>query len=287
MENFEHVTQTAALQSDAAAILAAGAAMMKIRKDPTCPRRAIALVPPDYSVHELDEPDYPSRPRGTAKMRDVKSFIDLYNRQKQNCSLVYATLDPARFLAVIDDHFPVKPSNILNEDFTSANWQEYRIDFTVPASHEWKVWTQQNRKPMSQLEFATFIEDNLPDIVEPSGSDMLTIALNFEASKDGRFVSNTRLDNGEVEFLWKENIESNVGAQKIQMPPKIRLAIPVFENGELVDVNVRIKFRIVEQSLKIWYEIAQQHKIIDRAFREIWDEIERKTKASILLGMPE
>ncbi|MCA8017778.1 DUF2303 family protein [Burkholderia metallica] len=272
--------------TEIAAAIAAGASLAEIRKNPHDKRKSVVLVPEGYGLEELVEPEYPARPTGTAKMRDVVSFIALFNRQKRDCSLVYATLDPARFVAVIDDNFPAAD---VGGAKMGANWQEQRIDFTVPPSREWRTWTESNRKPMHQLQFAEFIEDNLPDIIQPTGSDMLTMALNFEASKNGRFVSNTRLSDGNVEFTWKEDVESAVGSagQKLTMPQQIKIRIPVFENSDPVDMDVRIKFRVAEQTLKIWYELVRPHKVLEAGFRAIWAEIEDKAKTNILLGQPE
>ncbi|KVO05598.1 phosphopentomutase [Burkholderia ubonensis] len=283
MSTLENITEQ---QTEIGAAVAAGASLASIRKHPHDPRSSFALVPEGYRIEEMVEPEYPARPTGTAKMRDVGSFIALFNRQKRDCSLVYATLEPARFIAVIDDHFP---AGDIGGPKMGANWQEQRIDFTVPPSREWRTWTESNRKPMNQLQFAEFIEDNLPDIIQPTGSDMLTMALNFEASKNGRFVSNTRLSDGNVEFTWKEDVESAVGSagQKLTMPQQIKIRIPVFENSEPVDMDVRVKFRVAEQHLKLWYELVRPHKVLESGFRAIWAEIEDKAKTNILLGQYE
>jgi len=82
------------------------------------------------------------------------------------------SLDPAKILVVIDDHHAYG-TEFTNED--GANWRAFRVEFAVPASREWKVWTGRDRKPQDQLEFAELIEDNLPDIVTPDGSTMLSV----------------------------------------------------------------------------------------------------------------
>ena len=47
----------------------------------------------------------------------------------------------------------------------ATTWRQFRVEFAVPASREWKIWTGKDRKALNQLEFAELIEDNLPDIV--------------------------------------------------------------------------------------------------------------------------
>jgi uncharacterized protein YfdQ (DUF2303 family) len=138
---------------------------------------------------------------------------------------------------------------------------------------------------MSQLELAELIEDNLPDIVSPDGSTMLSVALNFEASKEGNFVSAARLQDGSTNFVWKEDV--NATGNKIAMPSQITLSIPVFENGAPYAIDARIKYRIKDGVLKIWYELIRPHKVLEVAFRAIWAQIEEQTSTKILLGTPE
>jgi len=167
----------------------------------------------------------------------------------------------------------------------ATTWRQFRVEFAVPASREWKIWTGKDRKALNQLEFAELIEDNLPDIVTPDGSTMLSVALNFEASKEGNFVSAARLQDGSTNFVWKEDV--NATGNKIAMPSQITLEIPVFENGQPLPVDARIKYRVKDGNLTIWYELVRPHKVLEAAFRSIWSQIEEQTQTTILLGSPE
>lgn len=267
---------------DIVAAINAGTALAGPQKSPLSDGVPFVVVPEGYEVQHLSERDVlPHRPQGTVKLRDAASFIAYFNRQKLNSSLIYASLDPAVILGVIDDHF----ASGMQLENGGANWRAYRVQFGVPASREWKVWNEVNRKQMSQLSFAEFLEDNLPDIVSPTGSDMLSIALNFEASKGGNFVSSTKLQDGSVNFLWREDV--NATGNKITMPSEIVLELPVFENGAKYSITARLKFRVKDGALTIWYELVRPHKVLEDAFRAIWSEIEEKTETKILLGSPE
>jgi uncharacterized protein YfdQ (DUF2303 family) len=268
---------------DAVAILSAGTALAGPHKSPLNDGVPFVVVPEGYKVEHLDERDEsPARATGVVKLRDANSFITYFNRQKRTESLIYASLDPAKILGVIDDH-RAYATEFTNED--GANWRAYRVEFDVPASREWKTWTGKDRQPMTQLELAELIEDNLPDIVSPDGSTMLSVALNFEASKEGNFVSATRLQDGSTNFVWKEDV--NATGNKIAMPSQITLSIPVFENGATYSVDARIKYRVQNGTLKIWYELVRPHKVLEAAFRAIWSQIEEQNATKILLGSPE
>ncbi|MFM0135055.1 DUF2303 family protein [Caballeronia grimmiae] len=268
---------------DASTVLRAGSALAGPFKSPISDGLPFVVVPDGYKVEHLFERDPdPARAIGTVKLRDAASFIEYFNRQKRPESLIYASLDPARILGVIDDH---RSYAGLQDSHDGANWRSYRVEFPVPASREWKTWTGKDRQPLTQLELAELIEDNLPDIVTPDGSTMLSVALNFEASKEGNFVSATRLQDGSTNFVWKEDI--NATGNKIAMPSQITLSIPVFENGAPYSIDARIKYRVSNGVLKIWYELIRPHKVLEAAFRAVWAQIEEQTSTKILLGTPE
>lgn len=270
-------------EKDVAALLAAGVALADPKKSPLPDGKPFVIVPEGFQAKPLDDVfESPARAAGTVKLRDAASFIAYFNRQKRPESLIYASLDPARILGVIDDH---RAFGALKNEHDGANWRAYRVEFPVPASREWKTWTGKDRQPMGQLELAELIEDNLPDIVNPDGSTMLNVALNFEASKEGNFVSAARLQDGSTNFVWKEDV--NATGNKIAMPSQITLSIPVFENGAPHSIDARIKYRIKDGVLKIWYELIRPHKVLEAAFRAIWAQIEEQTSTKILLGTPE
>jgi uncharacterized protein YfdQ (DUF2303 family) len=271
-------------EQDLAAVLRAGAALVGVQKSPIEEGRPFVLAPEGYAVKYITErDDVPHRAKGVVKLRDVESFIAYFNRQKRANSQIYATLDPAKILGVIDDHHEHDEKTAADHD--GADFREYRVEFAVPTSREWKLWTGKDKVPMTQLDFARLIEDNLPDIIKPSGSDMLKVALDFEASRDGVFAASGRLDNGSQSIVWKENVEAK--GNKIEMPQTMTLYIPVFENSSPVEIEARIRYRVKDAQLSIWIELIRAHKVAEAAFRDIWTRIEAETSRQILLGTPE
>ncbi|BCF96595.1 hypothetical protein PPGU19_011640 [Paraburkholderia sp. PGU19] len=273
-------------EQNVAAVLAAGTSLAGAQKSTLQDGKPFVIVPEGYKAQIVDELfETPARASGVVKLRDANSFVNYFNRQKRAESLIYASLDPAKILGVIDDHLSYEHALAGDDLGKGANWRQFRVEFAVPASREWKVWTGSDRKALNQLQFAELIEDNLPDIVTPDGSTMLSVALNFEASKEGNFVSAARLQDGSTNFVWKEDV--NATGNKIAMPSQITLEIPVFENGQPLPVDARIKYRVKDGNLTIWYELVRPHKVLEAAFRAIWSQIEEQTATTILLGSPE
>lgn len=268
--------------SNAAAMLAAGTALGDAKMHPTADAVPYTVIPAGYVLEKLPTADMPPRPIGNVRLRDTASFVRFYNDHAATFSRIYATLEPARFLAVFDEMLGIgDPAGHLHGQ---ANWRQFRATFEVPPSREWKLWTASDRKPMNQLQFASFLEDNLPDVVKPDGADLLQLALNFEAAQAGSFVATQRLQDGSHNLQWKAE---NNASGTVRLPEQITIAIPVFENAAPGCAGARLRYRIKEGVLTIWYELIRPHKVLEAAFRSAWAAIAEQTGAAILLGTPE
>lgn len=263
-------------------LLAAGAAIGNIKRPEGM--APYAIVPEGYEVEYMEVRDYPLRPVAKVKLRDAASFAAWFNDHKVRRSRIYALLQPAQFLAVIDD-FDTS-ADVASQGLSGqADWREFRALFEVPASVEWRTWSGSNKKAMSQVEFAQFLLDNLPDVLEPAGSVLYDLALRFEASTGGAFKSHVRLQDGSTQLHWVN--ETTQGNADARLPDVIKLRIPVFENGQAVDIDARLRFRAKDAQLSIWYELVRPHKVLEAAFRDIWTYIGTQCQTTILLGSPE
>ena len=268
--------------SDQAALLAAGAALGQPRTHSTPDARPYALVPDGYTVLELPRAHVPERPRAIVRLRDAASFVRYFNDHKTDYSRIFAGLDPALFLAVFDEFSAVTPGDA--GVWPQADWREFRAAFSVPPSREWLLWHAANRKPMSQVSFAEFLQDNLPDVVQPAGADLLELALNFEAAQSGTYVATQRLQDGSHNLQWRAD---NNASGTVKLPEHITLMIPVFENEAPSELQARLKYRVKEGNLSLWFVLVRPHKVLEAAFRSAWERIADGTGAVILLGSPE
>lgn len=276
------ITELSEIASDQAALLAAGAALGQPRAHGTPDARPYALVPDGYMVRELPRAHVPERPRAIVQLRDAASFVRYFNDHKTDYSRIFARLDPALFLAVFDEFSAVTPGDA--GVWPQADWREFRAAFSVPPSREWLLWHEANRKPMSQVSFAEFLQDNLPDVVQPAGADLLELALNFEAAQSGTYVATQRLQDGSHNLQWRAD---NNASGTVKLPEHITLMIPVFENEAPSELQARLKYRVKEGNLSLWFELVRPHKVLEAAFRSAWERIADGTGAVILLGSPE
>lgn len=227
--------------------------------------------------------DDPKRKTGIVKLNDAKSFIAYYGIHG-NGAPVYATLKPARFVAVLNEHTK-----------EAAGWRDHRADFTVAHSLEWETWSKHNGAGAafnSNESFALFLEDNAPDIVKPDGARMLAIALNFRVKADVNFSAAQRLQDGYVDFGYSNLVNAEAkgdNGHKLQIPEQFTIEVPVFAgiDAKRYKVEARFRYRLREGKLTLWYELVRPHKVIEQAFKDVWTEIEKATKAPILHGTPE
>lgn len=239
-----------------------------------------AIVPEGMEAKSLEAMmSKPARIRSHVKVYDTAGFITYFNRFKSEASAIYATVEPARFSGVIDAN-----------DVNMPAWQSHTLGYECPLSKEWKEWSKSNGAVKSQASFSEFIENNMPDIVstnpnEPTGAEMLQIATSFQAKTSVNFASGARLDNGQVELTYVEDIKGTAGPKgTIKVPERFFIAVPVFEGGAPYKVEAKFRYRIKDGVLTMWYDLIRPHKTHEAAHKDIWLEIAEKTGVIIING---
>lgn len=232
------------------------------------------VVPEGYVLHSLEGfQAHPNRKTGKVTMDDADSFIRYFNAHANEHSQIYAKQNPPVFVGLLDEHQTDK-----------AGWREHRVVYACPFSPEWKEWTANDKKAMKQAEFADFIERNLPDIVEPSGAEMLEVSRSLQAKKKVNFSSGIRLSNGEQELTYEEEIQGTTAKGKLHIPEVFKIGVQVLEGGEPYAVECRLRYRINDANLVMWYELVRPHKIIEDAVFAVWGAIAVDTNRRIYRG---
>lgn len=217
----------------------------------------------------------------TVNAASVKGFIDYVNAHKLPESVVF--YDPAKtsFLAVIDYH---SQSDGSSPYITAAARLLHRATFTLPKTLQLKAWEANNRKSMTQVQFAEFLEANVNDVISPAGVEMLQLALTLKAKKNVEFESDQRLENGQVQLVYKEEIRGSWGTGNTAIPSDFRIGIPLFkgfvnEHGQPVHFEIvcKLRYRIENAKLVMWYDITDIERILERAAEEVRVAIETQT----------
>lgn len=247
--------------------------------------KRIAL-PPGWDFIVRDDENLlptPTRKKGTIRLDEEVSFIAYINRHKiSDLTTIYCQADyrqsKVEFDCVINDH---------SGDIEGQAWRDHRATYTPIFSEEWKRWTGGNKQQYGQVEFASFIEENLTDISAqdgmPSGNDLLQMAISFEANQDKRFKSSIRLQSGGVQLNFVEDDDAQT-LQQMKLFEKISIGIPVFWNGTAYRIDARLRYRVTQGVLRFWYELIRPDRVIEDATKTMIEGIKKATGAPLYFG---
>lgn len=256
-------------------ILDAGLRLAEIRKDHG--GIPFVVIPEGTNVHELEEllPS-PQTTKIDVAVDDVESFTRYFNEHKSDDSRIFARLQEtgAQFIGIIDFFGKGKTS-----------WRKHRVTYNCPPTPEWLTWTKNNKLAMNQKAFAEFLEDNLDEIINPVGAEVLEIAKTLTAKTTVNFKSGIRLDNGNQCLTYEEMSETKAGEKgDLQIPTEITLGIAPFKSIQPYKLMARLKYRLQEGRVTFTYELVKPHKVIEDACKGIIGVISDKTSIQPFAG---
>jgi uncharacterized protein YfdQ (DUF2303 family) len=223
--------------------------------------------------------DAPTRKTGTTLLRDATSFLrPVLGKHGDDASEVYADADRLTVTAV------------LNADASdAANWGDHRLRLEVRETDAWKQWTAGDGKLMEQERFAEFVEDHLPEILDPAAATMLEIAQSIQGTAKAEFQSGTRLATGERALKYVETVTAKAGQKNdLVIPETFTVGLLPFEG--LTDVGykitARLRYRIEGAGLRLGYKLDRPADVRAKAFAAIVDEIRSSINHPILNGTP-
>ncbi len=213
-------------------------------------------VPRGYSLENVEQfLDAPTRIRKNLNVLSAGSFITYFMKFCDEDSMVIFNDDTQCVTGMLDYHTT-----------DSASWCDHQVKYACPKSREWITWTQNDKNKFNQLTFAEFIEENIKDFAEPSGGELLEIATKFSVIRTAVFSNSVRLQSGEFEFQFSEQNQSK---GTVTVPEKIAIGIAPFQNGTRYRIEARLRYRLREGQLSIWYELIEPQKVLDDAFNEV------------------
>lgn len=245
-------------------------------------------LPPDWVLTEKDDEDIldqPVRKKGTVNLHDADSYIAYINRHKiTEQSTIYVNADYSKsevaFKCILNDHAAANDGQ---------QWRDYYVIYNPKKSVEWNRWIEKNYQRMTQFEFALFLEENLQDIAAaqgfPTGTELLEMALSFQATQDMRYKSAIRIQSGGINMSFVQDDDAGT-LQTMKVFEKIAIGIPVFRNGSAYQMTARLRYRVAEGQLRFWYELVRPDKILEDAVKKMIERIETETEVPLYFGTP-
>ncbi|MFJ8791426.1 DUF2303 family protein [Streptomyces sp. NPDC102462] len=220
--------------------------------------------------------DQPSQKRGTTTVRDGESFLAYWEKHHDNASEVYADSDRLTVTAVLDAHTADR-----------ARWAGHRLHLALRETTAWKQWLHSDGQLLDQEAFAEFLEDHLPELLEPSAADMLEIAQSFQAAQKVDFQSATRLTSGQRQFQYVETQTTKAGQKgQLTVPETFVIGLVPFEGSEGYRLTARLRYRIGQNGLRLGYKLERPDEIRRTAFADVVKAIGEQIDTAVMNGTP-
>lgn len=230
-------------------------------------------------VHDLEQfRAHPSRIEESANFTELQSFIAYVNQFKTESSAIFGKRNSdnsVKVTAILDYHAKDAPK-----------WGSHVATMNFTLSDEFNLWKKVSDTFIKQSDFADFLEANLHHIVEPDAATMLEIATYLEGTRNRKFRSGKRLDNGAITFELDEEIEIKSRIPNCPgVPKKLVVAIPVYENTKPTTIDLLFRHRITDDGLIVFsYSFVKLPEIIRDAFKENVETITRETATPVFWG---
>lgn len=243
--------------------------------DDSAPHRYTLALPPGWTHHQIDEERYQAHPRrATGKFRfdDLESFaLYLKRHSDKSDTTAWCKADFPKgqlsFSAVLNDH---------DIDADYPGHRDWSAHWSPAKSEEWKTWMESDGKPMSQVDFAYFIERNLKDIATgeglPTGTQMLQMATNMEITQDSKFKSQAKLQSGGVRLTYIDDADEAT-EKAMEVFSKFAIGIQVFRGGEGFRLEARLRYRLNQGKLLFWYELVRPDVTLEAAAQKLVEQL--------------
>lgn len=241
----------------------------------------LVMLPRDMRVESIKQFCPPQRIEQCVRLQEVESFCAYVNRFKTEDTLIFANVDSGcEFDAVLDYHGPAPD--------LKAHYCRHHARFTALETPEWTKLCEFDGSHMSQVAFAEFLENNAKIFRSPNGADLLELIRNLHAHKHARYQSAVRLDNGAHSLSYEEDIvvksQNTTKAGSYELPTQIKVGASVFVGGEPLEITCRLKTRLQNREITLFYEIVGFADIVRESTLALVKQVNKSCGILPLLG---
>lgn len=265
--------------------------------------REVLAVRAGYAFHDikplLDKYRlYPERRKGTAELDDLPSFISHTKRFADADSVIFADREGPALRAVLNYHRHGADGQ--------PQFGDHSALYEFPLSDEWTTWTSRNGKPMTQADFAAFIESRLADLdggapgpsatafaervacEYASPSRLIALSRGLTVREDSRVVNAQNLSTGETQLVFEtSHTTTDKDGGPLTVPGAFLIAIPVFRRGAPYQIAVRLRYRKADAKIVWYFEMHRHDVVFDHAFDEACAGALQGTGLPLFLGRAE
>jgi len=276
--------------------------------------------------------EFPVRAKGTSAHDTLDSLCAHVARNKREHSAVaWLKQEPGKtaLTVVYNYHSPHRDGAdglVVDPDGSAdgmADWCDHRAVFDFPLSDAWKAWAENNGKPMSQADFALFLEARAVELAEPSSAGPSAMALaralfDADAEEDavtdeqaaGVIASPKRMlklsrnlslrvearakeirdVSGNVKIEFTEDVsETNPDGTKStwNRPAMFLVKLPVYQDGTEYVLPVRVETKIAGGKVQWTYRFHRPDKAALDAQNDIAKAFAERTGLAVFRGSME
>jgi uncharacterized protein YfdQ (DUF2303 family) len=218
--------------------------------------------------------DQPARKTGTTTTRDAVSFLAYWTKHSDESSEVYADSERLTITAVLNAHTGDAP-----------RWADHRLHLALRPTTAWQQWTQQDGQLMDQETFSEFLEDHLPELLEPDSATMLEIAQSFQAVQKVDFQSATRLSSGQRQFQYVETATTKAGQKgALEVPETFVIGLVPFDGSDGYKLTARLRYRIGQNGLRLGYKLERPDEVRRTAFADVVKKVGEQIGTAVMNG---
>lgn len=215
--------------------------------------------------------DAPQRIDRTVDTSTAESFVEYFNRFANDNSAIF--LKDEKYTAIIDYHGEEKPA-----------WCKHIVEYKPQPTTEWAKWKAATGRKFDQEDFAYFIEECADEIHNPPGAEMLEIATTLKAKTKISFSSAKRLDNGQTQLTYSEEIDGSAGAKgELRIPESVKIGMRLYKGGDAYEMHAKFRYRIREGSITFWFDILRPEKTVEAAIEDISQKIKAGVKCQLFI----
>lgn len=217
------------------------------------------LVPDGFRLETAHDPHaLPPHIVKTAVVVDQRASLSAYvNRFSDVRSILIADYDAGSIKAVLDWHFD---NAVVDGGSLDPQPREHTCTLKLRPSEEFKRWAEMENSFHGQAEFASFLEENAVDVIDPAPAVLIEISRDLEGTQGVTFKSSTRLENGDRSFVYETETRAK---GDIKVPREFVLSIPLYDGEEPVPLRCAFRWRINGGQLQmgfVWRRVEYQRR---------------------------
>lgn len=208
----------------------------------------LVVLHKDERIEHVPHPDVLIE---TTEAQDVATFVELVNRFARPESTLFYNRQSGEITAILDYH----GMNPGEDDTVHAvrGLKRHRVTLTRHSTPEWAAWHGIHKKPLTQAQFAEFLEARAGECRAPTAAEMLELARSFEAVSNSEFASGVRLSNGDTQLVFKATTAAtmrNAEGGRVDVPSEFEILVRPWYGAEPMSMRALFRYRVQDGAVR-------------------------------------